>query len=736
MREKLYSLWFLQKGSIRTRIFRLILLSSLIVVLIMSLLVGYGLVTMNFYIKTQSNQLSDASASYIEQVTSQQISERLTDVAQTRARAIETELWSITNDTNYLASGVENIIKNPQYYTERSLPDPRLQPIKSGEVYLHKGAKLQAAGLSPELQHEIRLMSNVKDYLGLMAQQYSQYESSLFVGSKYGYIIAADNSPGNEYINMTDEFLNTYEPTERGWYKNTQRRDAITFNDIYVGADGYPSFTCSAPFEDEQGFAGVVAVACSVKSISDIMADSLVGESAISFVLGDRGKIMLSTSHEGDISDVNSTDLRKMDNENLARVANKMLAGEKGWEIVDLDGYEYFLAYAPMDKLHWSFGTLIAKDEVMNPVTIARHSIVDRVKYFQTTLNGRVLKLVFVAILCILLALVILFNLSSWLTDNFVKPIKNLTSGVQEIADGNLEKKIFLSTGDELETLANSFNNMTDELQKYMEHITQVTMEKEHIATELAVATNIQESMLPHIFPFAPEHSEFDIYAVMHAAKEVGGDFYDFYLFDDEHLMITIADVSGKGVPAALFMVVAKTLLKNSTMAMEDVDHLSMVMERTNNQLCQNNDAMMFVTAFIGMLDLKTGRFSYVNAGHNPPLIYRKKENHFSYMQVDRNFVLGGMEDMGYKGQEMTLFPGDRLLLYTDGVTEALNEQKELFGEERLLDKLNSIDVEKNSTRDLLNCLKNELDGFVGEADQSDDITLLTLLYYGAATGR
>jgi len=159
-------------------------------------------------------------------------------------------------------------------------------------------------------------------------------------------------------------------------------------------------------------------------------------------------------------------------------------------------------------------------------------------------------------------------------------------------------------------------------------------------------------------------------------------------------------------------------------------------MERTNNQLCQNNDAMMFVTAFIGMLDLKTGRFSYVNAGHNPPLIYRKKENHFSYMQVDRNFVLGGMEDMGYKGQEMTLFPGDRLLLYTDGVTEALNEQKELFGEERLLDKLNSIDVEKNSTRDLLNCLKNELDGFVGEADQSDDITLLTLLYYGAATGR
>ena len=279
--------------------------------------------------------------------------------------------------------------------------------------------------------------------------------------------------------------------------------------------------------------------------------------------------------------------------------------------------------------------------------------------------------------------------------------------------------------------MANAFNNMTDKLQNYMSHLTKVTMEKEHIATELAVATNIQESMLPHIFPFAPERKEFDIYATMQAAKEVGGDFYDFYLVDDEHLLVTIADVSGKGVPAALFMVIAKTMLKNSVLSMDSVKSLADVMARTNDQLCQNNDAMMFVTAFMGILNLTTGQFNYINAGHNPPALYKASEKRFDYLPLERNFVMGGMDHIKYKGQELTLQKGDRLVLYTDGVTEALNDSKELFGEERLLDTLNKTKVNENSAQNLLLELEQVLNDYVGNAEQSDDITMLALVYNG-----
>ncbi|ORU00674.1 Serine phosphatase RsbU, regulator of sigma subunit [Anaerovibrio sp. JC8] len=733
MLKKLHAKWFLQKGSIRSRIFRLLLLTSMTIFVIMGALMAYSLYAVNDDFMSQSDQLSDTSANYMEKVTSKEITERLTDVAQTRAKSIETELWEITNNTSYLASGVENILSHPEYYGDRQLPDPRFQPIVPGEVYLHQGARLQAAGETPAIRREIGLISNVAAYIEPMARQYRHYESSLFVGSKHGYIIAADNVPGKDFVPMTEEFLQTYEPTERGWYKNTQDRGKITFNDIYVGADGYPSFTCSAPYNDENGFAGVVAIACSVKSISDIMESSLMGDTGISFVMNNRGNIMLSTSHDGALSDVKGTNLRKSDNISLSSAAVKMLAGEKGWQLVELDGEEYFLAYAPMSKINWSFGTLIAKYEVMTPIVIARENIVAQVNDFRKMMKGHIVNVVLVAIISVWSALVLLFNLSSWLTNRFVEPIKKLTSGVQEIADGNLEKKISLRTGDELEKLAKAFNNMTDELQNYMDHLTKATMEKEHIATELAVATDIQESMLPHTFPFAPEHTEFDIYATMQAAKEVGGDFYDFYMVDDEHLLVTIADVSGKGIPAALFMVVARTLLKNSGMAIDNVDELAEVVERTNDQLCQNNDAMMFVTAFVGILHLPTGQFNYVNAGHNPPLLYRASENSFEYLKVERNFVMGGMDGISYKEQKLTLQKNDRLLLYTDGVTEALNEAKELFGEKRLLDALNNAKAGEKTTQELLQDLKNVLNDYVGQAQQSDDMTMLALLYNGSA---
>lgn len=338
-------------------------------------------------------------------------------------------------------------------------------------------------------------------------------------------------------------------------------------------------------------------------------------------------------------------------------------------------------------------------------------------------------------ILAMVVVIVLIIVAVTWqgrrMGDRFVHPILDLSNGVREIAGGNLEKKLDIKTGDEIEHLSICFNAMTDELQSYMKNLTKVTAEKERIATELNVATNIQESMLPNIFPPFPERSDFDIFGAMHAAKEVGGDFYDFYMLDEKHLVVTIADVSGKGVPAALFMVISKTILKNFALTMTGENDLAAVVACTNDQLCQNNDAMMFVTAFVGMLDVTSGKFYYVNAGHNPPLVYHKREKKFAYIDVKRNFVLGGMDEMDYESQELTLEPGDKLFLYTDGVTEALSESEELYGEQRLLNCLNSISVDGLPLKEIQHHVQEDLQKHVGTAEQSDDITMLVLSYSG-----
>ena len=301
-------------------------------------------------------------------------------------------------------------------------------------------------------------------------------------------------------------------------------------------------------------------------------------------------------------------------------------------------------------------------------------------------------------------------------------PINRLTKEVAVIGSGDLDHKIEgLHTGDEIGQLADAFNHMTGELKSYIANLAAVTAEKERIGAELTVATQIQASMLPCIFPAFPERKEIDIYATMQPAKEVGGDFYDFFLVDESHLAIVIADVSGKGVPAALFMVIAKTLIKNHAQAGECPAD---VFTGTNRQLCESNDAGLFVTAWMGILDMETGEFTYVNAGHNPPLI-RRKGGGFEYLKSRAGFVLAGMEGMKYRQASMTLEPGDMICLYTDGVTEATDTGNQLYGEERLQNRLNA---EKEKTlEEILHGIKADIDVFVKGAPQFDDITMLVL---------
>ncbi|MCL2054511.1 MAG: serine/threonine-protein phosphatase [Oscillospiraceae bacterium] len=322
------------------------------------------------------------------------------------------------------------------------------------------------------------------------------------------------------------------------------------------------------------------------------------------------------------------------------------------------------------------------------------------------------------------------FLLFSYLRKKITDPIESLSKNVSGFVNSDSkELKPIVSgikTGNEIEALADSFDKMTVDMLTHIANLTAVTAEKERIGAELDVANKIQASMLPNIFPAFPERDEFDIYANMQPAKEVGGDFYDLFLIDENTLAVVMADVSGKGVPAALFMVIAKTLIKNNAQNNKTPKE---VFEIVNNLLCEGNEANMFVTAFMGYLNIKSGKFTFVNAGHNPPLLRRANNKNFEWLKAKAGFVLAGMEDMFYTQGEITLQKGDEIFLYTDGVTEAVNMEEQLFSEATLIEAANKhIDL---PLREFIISLKREIDKFADGAEQADDITMLMLRYIG-----
>ena len=266
---------------------------------------------------------------------------------------------------------------------------------------------------------------------------------------------------------------------------------------------------------------------------------------------------------------------------------------------------------------------------------------------------------------------------------------------------------------------------MTDELKSYIDNLTKTTAEKERIETELSVAARIQAGILPKTLP---ARSEFDLFAFMQPAKEVGGDFYDFYFLDENHLMITVADVSDKGVPAALFMVACKTLLKDCALLLGTVEQLSEIVARTNDRLAEANEEGMFVTAFTGVLDVETGEFVYVNAGHNPPLV--RKNGIFAFLPIAKSPMLGVMKGMDFPAERLTLEPGDMIFLYTDGVTEAMNEKQELFGEERLQETLAEQPKERTAA-EILEAVRGAVESHADGAEPNDDVTMLGLVFKG-----
>lgn len=674
---------------------------------------------------------------FAEDFAVRQAKKRISDVAEQKAENVEHVVEGILADADNMAKTMTGILSDSADYSPIMLMTPTESQIPGNTAYIYLRRGLSERIFSdPALMREIGTASNIGKCLEFTSRRYTS-DTSCYIASDNGYLIWADGlSKGQTMAEFPEVYLKQeFDAVKRPWYIAAKKEGHPIVTEVYISVEGDSEITCAAPYYENGKFAGVAGISTPLHALHEIIQKKNLGEESVNFALDDKGCVVMSSKTEGTLAvSQEKRDLRLSPELSLAVEAASMAAGKSDIALVTVDGEEYYLAYAPMPLLGWSFGTLVKCDTVTAPAEEIGHIVAYEAKAFAASMERRFFENAFRTAVLLLIMLLVLVYVSRRAARHFVGPILTLSEGVKEIAKGNLDKKLEVRTGDELEGLADSVNEMTDDLKTYMENYAHATADKERIATELSMAQSIQAGMLPNIFPKFSENDHFDLFAAMEPAREVGGDFYDFYMLDEDHLALTIADVSGKGVPASLFMVISKTILKNVALSEGIGADLGKLMERTNNQLCENNEEMMFVTMFFGVLDLKTGEFSYVNAGHNAPFIGRTSDGHTEWSSLEnkkKNYMVGAVEDAVYDERRLTLAPGDMLFVYTDGVTEAMDTDGNMYTEARLKETLEREGRPEVKSEALLAAVRADITSHVNGAEPSDDVTMLGIRFLG-----
>jgi sigma-B regulation protein RsbU (phosphoserine phosphatase) len=494
------------------------------------------------------------------------------------------------------------------------------------------------------------------------------------------------------------------------WYQIPKELNRRQWTEPYFGEGGGNVImaTYSVPFYRNVGgrreLMGIVTADVSLAWLQEVVSSIKVLQTGYGFLISRNGTVVTHPLKDLIMNETIFGVAEAREDNDLREIGRKMIRGESGFIPFRSIGSEKncWMYYAPIPSNGWSLAVLFPQDEFTADI--------DRLSRIVIVLGVAGLLLLSLAVTLI--------------ARSIARPLRAMAKTTEVIATGNLdiELPVFRSK-DEVGRLADSFNHMKTSLKQYIKELTETTAAKERIESELKVAHDIQMSLLPKIFPPFPERKEFDIYATLEPAQEVGGDLYDFFLLSGDRLFFLVGDVSGKGVPAALFMAVTKTLLRR--MAEKCIDP-SLVLAQVNQELCRDNESTMFVTLFCGLLNFKTGDLLFSNAGHNPPLIIRSGQKP-EWLKVPEGFLLGVMEDAVYRTEKILLNPGDKILSYTDGVIEAMDRKKAFYSEKKLystVEKETNVPVD-HLIRKVLQSIKEFRDG----ESLSDDLTLLALQF-------
>lgn len=616
-----------------------------------------------------------------------------------------------------LQTVTQRIFEHSELFPDKEVPLP--DAANDGTPAIQYAAK---AGFDPSQSKSLGLIGNLSD---MMIAMYSNSDklSSCFIGTPEGVAVFV-NDRSSAYVDENGDPV-TFDPTERPWYKEAVEKGDICFTGIELDAyTDIKGLVCAAPIYVDGELVAVVGADVFLNDIDEYVNNS-GAEGDFVFVVNDSGNIIFSPKTEGtlavQLSD-DANDLRESQNTEFADFISSSLEKNTATQLVTVDGVEYYMAGAPMGTVGWTVVSAVEKSltEATTNQMLDQYDEInkDATEKFEKGAKASERTTLVLTVLLLILASAAALSLAG----RIVKPIEKMTKRIADIKEGEtFQMEDIYRTKDEIELLAQAFELISAKTKQYIIDITKITKEKERIGTELELARNIQADMLPNIFPPFPDKPDFDIYASMSPAKEVGGDFYDFFLVDDDHLAMVMADVSGKGVPAALFMMMSKILINNFAMMGGSPKE---VLEKTNEMICQNNEEEMFVTVWFGILEISTGKITAANAGHEYPIV-KQPDGKFELFKDKHGFVIGGMNGMRYKEYEFEIKKGGKLFLYTDGVPEATNANNELFGTDRMLEVLNK-DPEIQPAQ-MLGEMRKAVDEFVGEAPQFDDLTMLGL---------
>lgn len=497
------------------------------------------------------------------------------------------------------------------------------------------------------------------------------------------------------------------------WYQMPKRLNKPIWTEPYfdTGFGRIIMSTYSVPFyrtvRGEKRFRGVVTADISLEQLSDIVSSIRILRSGFGILVSKNGTFVTHPDKNLIMKETIFKLAEKRGDPRLSEIGRKMLAGQSGFApfTIVAAGKSSWIYYAPIPSSKWSLAVVFPEDELAEDI-IALHRMV-------IILGCAGLAFLFLAVILI--------------ARSITGPLRAMAAATEAMAAGNLDIELPPATSqDEVGKLTESFRSMNVSLKDHIRQVAEAAAERERITSELNIARDIQMNILPTGYPPLPPRDRYDLRALIAPAKEVGGDFYDFFPVDENRLCFVIADVSGKGVPAALFMAVSMTLLKATARRGLPPEE---ILARVNDELSRDNRVNMFVTVFCGILDTVTGEVVYANAGHNHPLLMGKP-GEARYLKTVNGLALGVMEDAPYRREAMRLEPGDSLFLYTDGVTEAMNPAEELFGDDRLRGELEALAGEDPDS--VTTGIMTRVKEFASGAPQSDDITIMMIHYNGS----
>ncbi len=662
--------------------------------------------------------IGQSSSAYM----TEQSQARMLELAAEKAKIADEIFFEFERGVRIVADDAAQIYNHPSLYAPRPVPLP--DPSKDGELTVQV---LYSAAVDPEdpaIVGELELIGNVQDTL--MAVNASQDNiASLYVATESGFMVQADYIPAKKFDENGK--LMPLEAKERPWYVGAAASGAPFFTPVTKDAHTPRlGIMCGVPVYRGGELVAVAGAGMYLDDMEDLVRSVNLGGAGNACILNGRGQVLFSTYESGALAAaVDAPDLRLSADAALSDMAERAVGGGKGVTLLDVDGAPCYAAYAPMEAVGWSMVVFLPQETVEAPTHRLLESINTMTETAFRDAAGYTVRAQYWLLALLGAAVLIALAVSVALSRQIVRPIRLLTDEVGAMQGDELDFHWTLDTGDETQTLADAFASLTQRMKDYIRENEAITAEKERIGTELSVATRIQAAMLPSIFPPFPERSDFDIYASMDPAREVGGDFYDFFLIDEDHLCLVIADVSGKGVPAALFMMASKIILQSCAMLGNSPAE---ILRLTNEAICSNNEAEMFITAWVGILELSTGKLTAANAGHEYPVL-KRADGGFELLRDKHGFVLGGIAGQRYTQYELQLEKGAKLFLYTDGVPEANAAGGEMFSLERMLGALNA--APDGTPEQILRGVRGALDEFVKDAEQFDDITMLCVEYKG-----